>query len=125
MGYSVIIETNEYAGNFECDVCAFITGIALFGNGSALIQSEFDYSLFSDDNDVIVTADDECNLTPVGIFSENNNSVQIYFNDIPTKEIFELIKIRANIFFKESDTLLIDVYVIETHVVTTNTRISL
>lgn len=95
--YSVIIETDSYAGNFEREMCAFITGeIGECEVGSDNIDKEFDYSMF---DELINQKPDTYGVSrPVDVYSENSDSLEIYFADKPSKEMINLIHYRAELF---------------------------
>jgi hypothetical protein len=93
--YSIIIDTNQYTGNFERELCAFVTGqIGDCKVGEKFIDPDEDYELFDDD---IIRQDldnDGC-FRPVRICQDVNgkiNSIKIFFENKPTDEQINFIK---------------------------------
>lgn len=111
--YSVVIETNQYAGNFEREMCAFITGCIgeceVGGKEADIALSELDeYESRYFANRVINKMDDSGCNRPVSICgSPEYNSLQIYFSTDPCKDIQKVIVARANNFCDRRDKLQI------------------
>jgi len=107
-----IIDTDSYAGNFERDMCAYVTGVI----GDCEVGDDFAelYRKETGDGDKYETqfsdyleqrADDhgccrpcECWLDPRG---KTHNSVAIFFEKKPTTKMIELMKERAGKFAEE------------------------
>jgi hypothetical protein len=98
--YSIIIKTNQYAGNFERELCAHLTGIV----GECEVGHEYaDEEITTIFEQSIATpADDNGTRRPVGLGSRNEgatgNDVVIYFDSEPTKEQVQIIKERLLTF---------------------------
>lgn len=104
-GFGFIIDTNEYSGNFERELCAHITGhIGECGVGDEFIDDEID-GLFEN---VIGVDDDGCNR-PCKIFRNKEDtsykSVIIYFSSEPTKEQISIMKERSYTFNETNNKL--------------------
>lgn len=108
--YTCRIDTDHYAGNFEREMVAFITGQV----GECCVGEEYaklaDKELTTDatvwfmDN-TLMTSDEHGCWRPVEIVltppeNSNNNSVQVRFKENPTNSIREIIKERALMFAK-------------------------
>jgi hypothetical protein len=100
--YAIIIRTDSYAGNFERELCAHVTGI--IGEcevGRKFVDEDIE-SIF--EGSVNQKSDDHgcfrpvslggCNLTP----GFNSNDVVIWFNHLPTEEQQTIIKNNAATF---------------------------
>lgn len=102
--YLFIIDTADYAGNFERELCAYITGrIGGCGVGddmAGLFLKEMGLEQFEN---VIEQPDDHGCWRPTSICEDNPNSVEIYFGEKPTKEQIELMKERAQKFAQMPD----------------------
>ena len=113
--YSIHIVTDKYAGNFEREMCAFITGeLGDCGVGSKNISNKLDYSIFKD---LLRQESEEGCYRPVTTFGDN--TVEIFFNNKPSKDILNIVKERAKLF--DSNIKIIDTYINET--VTTFNRL--
>jgi hypothetical protein len=99
-GYVFIIDTNEYAGNFEREMCAYVTGCV----GECEVGEEFvdeETTQIFENFIKQVPDDDDCYRPCSTISSPNNkgnNSVAIYFENKPQNELITLMKVRANQF---------------------------
>ena len=112
VNFEVVIDTDSYSGNFERELCAYITGhwdLETHGGDQAEIFEEEcgdKPNPFEDYIAMALTQDDDC---PVNAYQclewepENKgmNSVGIFFEKEPTPELIELIKERAYKFEKE------------------------
>jgi hypothetical protein len=124
--YSIIIETNSYAGNFEREMCAAITGaVGECGVGSPL---DYDYSMF--EGSIVEKQDENGFYRPVSIYPDANgnyNCIQIYFDSCPTKEQLKVVTERAH-EFKETEYItnivVKDVYVLVQEYVSTRINLS-
>jgi len=100
-----VIDTADYAGNFERDLCAFIAGrVGDCGVGeefAKLFVSQVDKSdeyLF---NNVIDEMDDNGCRRPTSIYLNNDNkyhSVVIFFESKPSSSQIQLMKERSEEF---------------------------
>jgi hypothetical protein len=98
-GYAFVIDTNEYAGNFEREITAYCTGII----GECEVGEEFvdeTISLIFEENIQQVGDDNGCARPCEAISSSNGscNSIAIYFYIKPTKYQIKIIKERAELF---------------------------
>ena len=99
--HSFIIDTNEYAGNFEREMCAYVTGqIGECGVGSEYVEKGIPEQF----ENIINMPDDNGCYRPVTCFplkgTRDNSAVAIFFdsNNPPSKEQIELMKERSNLF---------------------------
>jgi hypothetical protein len=103
-----VIDTNEYAGNFERQLCAFLTGrtgdCEVGQEQADMFNEEYDINESLFDNVIDVMGDDGCNR-PVQIWQNPKHdmkytSVGIWFESKPTKEQIKLIKKRVKLYCK-------------------------
>ena len=110
-----VIDTDQYAGNFEREMCAYCTGtIGQCGVGEEIANLfEEDFELeddkYGEDNPFIdyvdnwVMGEDGCGR-PTSIWggpADNNcNSVAIFFQQEPTEEHIKIMKERSSDFAK-------------------------
>lgn len=113
-----VVDTNKYAGNFEREMCAYITGqvneseVGKEEAGEA--QSEIPGAVSRIERiigDVVDDNDDIPVFSPVTIFPnqrvENaNNSVAIYFEKLPESDLIDIMKSRANEFASRKDIFI-------------------
>jgi len=98
--YSIVIKTNQYAGNFERELCAHLTGII----GECEVGEEYVDEAITEifEESVGQMADDNGCRRPVSLGSQNEGAsgqdVVIYFDYEPTKEQVEIIKERLLTF---------------------------
>ena len=97
-GFALVIDTNKYAGNFEREMTAFLTGIV----GECEVGEEMVEKLpISFDNVMLVNDDHGCGR-PTSCYMEpksgENNSVAIFFETRPTDEQISFIKERVKLF---------------------------
>ena len=98
--YSIVIKTNQYAGNFERELCAHLTGIV----GECEVGKEYVDEEITEifEQSIDTPADDNGTRRPVGLGSQNegatSNDVVIYFDSEPTKEQVQIIKDRLLTF---------------------------
>lgn len=93
-----VIKTNKYAGNFERQLCAYITGVIGGCGVGAREQQAFctevdDHDKFMEFVDML-PHDDGC-FRPVSIFGPDYNDVAIFFHQPPTDELIDLMISRA------------------------------
>lgn len=99
---AIIIRTNEYAGNFERELCAHVTGII----GECEVGEEYIDETVNAmfEGFLSFKPDDSGCYRPVslgGCYSTPNynaNDVVIWFGEMPTKEMVTMIKERALTF---------------------------
>jgi len=98
--YAIVIKTNQYAGNFERELCAYLTGII----GECEVGEEYVDETITEifEESVSQVADDNGCFRPVGLGSQNEGAsgqdVVIYFDTEPTKEQVQIIKERLITF---------------------------
>jgi len=95
--YGFVIDTDTYAGNFEREMCAYMTGmIGDCGVGDEYVDFEIQ-DMFHDN--VKSVADDSGCYRPVTIYLDRDgkgyNSVLIYFRRMPTSQQITMLKDRA------------------------------
>lgn len=99
--YLFVIDTNAYAGNFERDMCAYMTGhVGDCGVGIGMAE------LYAKDEGeplyrVISVPDEQGCNRPTSIWPSPNgdmNSVAIFFETRPNKNEIALLKRRAAMF---------------------------
>lgn len=111
-----VIDTDQYAGNFEREMCAYCTGmIGQCGVGEEMMELfKEDFKLeankYDEDNpfmdyiDIWVMNDDGCGR-PTSIWrspsGDGCNSVAIFFEQEPTEELIKIMKERAQSFVKD------------------------
>ena len=110
--FEVGIDTDSYAGNFERELCAYVTGHwdqeTHGGDQAEVFEKEWGDrpNPFEDYITMALTQDDDC---PVNTYqclewepvNKKMNSVGIFFEKEPTSELIELIKKRAYKFEKK------------------------
>lgn len=107
--FTFIVDTDKYSGNFEREMCAFVTGqVGECGVGDEYADSfeeEFGEDFTYKVGDMMEgVPDDHGCFRPVGIStapdSDECASVEIYFGDKPDSEIVKMMKERAVFFGK-------------------------
>ena len=104
-GFAFIVDTDSYAGNFEREMTAFVTGqIGECEVGKEIIQEDFDYGGFSQ---IVykLPADNGC-YRPTAIWEveyekdgrKPYNAVAMFLNERPSAEMLELMKSRVALF---------------------------
>jgi hypothetical protein len=101
--FTFVVDTNQYAGNFERQLCAYITGLVgdcdVGGEYSTLFQQEETTPPF---DEVVAYPDDHGCFRPCEIFKDSKgakyNSVAIHFETRPTASHIEIMKRRAFLF---------------------------
>src|SRR6187397_1215283 len=99
--YQLIVKTNSYAGNFEREMCAFMTGqIGECGVGSEFVEKEI-AEKFGDK--ISGKTDDHACFRPVEVYweGEDNNSFVIFLEDKLSKEDIDFLEERAKLFAKK------------------------
>lgn len=109
--FSLVIDTDSYAGNFERELCAYVTGeegdCGVVCENFESIQEELDKWEIRDI--IMKVSDDRGCARPCYIAQSPNfkyNSVEIFFEDEPTPELISLFKERTLQAAQDSKTLL-------------------
>ena len=105
-GFVFVIDTNQYAGNFEREMCAHLTGVI----GECEVGEEYvDKNITKMfDEDIQQCGDDHGCYRPCEIVSNEDRksqSVGIFFNKKPTEEQIETMKSRSYTFNKKRKEL--------------------
>ena len=108
-----IIDTDKYAGNFEREMCAFVTGhIGDCGVGEEGQKLFFEQFEIDDEEqgpffEKVISIPDEhgcCRPTSIWITKDSDrgayNSVAIFFDEQPDKVLIEIMKERAEKYCK-------------------------
>lgn len=115
-----VIDTNYYAGNFERESCAYITGII----GECEVGDDYakEYTESVDFEKITEqVADEHGCCRPVSIypsFSGEYNSIAIFFTELPEDNIISLLKRRALEISKKLDYEILGFRWIELKIVT-------
>jgi hypothetical protein len=102
--YVIIVRTNQYAGNFERELCAHLTGIIGECEVGDDYVDEFITAIF--ETTIAQIPDDNCCRRPVSLGGciktegYNGNDVVIWFDGKPTDEQIQIIKERSETFNK-------------------------
>jgi hypothetical protein len=111
--YVVVIDTNQYSGNFEREMGMYITGQALayIGGGSAWyrelaekeLEPEADGFLPFEDRLMNFVGDDLEHCWPRYVYmvtdvNDEHNSVGLYFRERPPESVLKVVKERAEKF---------------------------
>lgn len=111
-GYVLVVDTNRHAGNFEREMCAFITGILGASEAGEEEAAKFfeDLGLNSKEDQMFnnpfadlvvqIPRDSECCHSPCSIWGNEINSVAIFFCERPSDELIAMMKERARQFCK-------------------------
>jgi len=93
-GFAFIIDTNEYAGNFEREMTAFITGVV----GECEVGEEYIDEDIAEifDEEIQQVSDDHGCYRPCEVYK--GDSVAIFFNSKPSDSLIEIMKSRAYLF---------------------------
>ena len=105
--FEVIVFTNKYAGNFERELCAYVTGM-----WDLETHGEVQAAVFNDEvgepnpfEEYVTVQIDEHGLNSPNCIERDYlgsyTGVGIYFNKKPTPALIELIKERAHKFCKD------------------------
>jgi len=109
-GYVFVIDTSHYAGNFEREMCAFMTGIlGASGVGEEEAVRFFeDLGLTSREDQILnnpfadlviqIPRDSECCHSPCSVWGNEINSVAIFFDERPPDELLAMMRERARQF---------------------------
>jgi hypothetical protein len=97
-GFAFIVDTDQYAGNFEREMTAFLTGRI----GDCEVGEELIEELPISFDNVLDVADDHGCYRPTSCWqspdSVANNSVAIFFETRPTQEQIDFMKERVKSF---------------------------
>ena len=100
--YVLRIETDKYAGNFERDMWAYITGlVGDCGTGSKMAEifkndSVDEYIVEWFEDEIIFIQDEHGAYSPVQMYGPPNyKSIEVQFSSLPSKEILDVIYNRA------------------------------
>ena len=102
--YVIIVRTNQYAGNFERELCAHLTGIIGECEVGDDYVDEFITAIF--ETTIAQIPDDNGCRRPVSLGGciktegYNGNDVVIWFDGKPTDEQIQIIKERSETFNK-------------------------
>lgn len=109
--WGIIIDTNLYAGNFEREMTAHITGVV----GDCGKGKEYVEDCFFEENRIKQVADDRGTYRPTTIWHRDTmnsdvyySSVLIYFESKPTDEEIAIVKERASTFPEAKRSRLLD-----------------
>ncbi len=93
-GFGLVIKTNSYTGNFEREMCAFLTGqVGECEVGKELKDVLLDKPDF--EHNIQHVADDHGCYRPCSLHEKNSNSMIIFFHTKPTEEQINWIKAHA------------------------------
>lgn len=115
----VVLHTNNYAGNFEREMTAYITGqigdCEVGQHAAYIAEHELDEEHLAFFGDCIVhESDDHGCARPCSIWNAEGNSgykdVAIFFENVPPQDILEMMLKRARNFSKDVDVSKIEVY---------------
>ena len=103
--YGFVIDTDQYSGNFERELTAYMTGIV----GECEVGKNFVEEDISDyfEELIMQVADDNGTFRPCEVYKNNkesshpNSSVIIYFFEKPTLENITILKERALQFSRD------------------------
>jgi len=110
--YLFIVDTNSYAGNFERQMCAYMTGCygecEVGESESCIFEQEVDDCELKEELDNIITQRSENGCArPVEICSastgEKYNSFMIFMIVKPSKRLVEFLTLRAEAYGKLHD----------------------
>lgn len=89
------IKTDSYAGNFEREMCAYVTGQI----GECEVGEEFvDDNIRNLFSNVMDLPDDHGCYRPVSLDDSNSDNLIIFFEDEPTKEQIQIMMERSSNF---------------------------
>jgi hypothetical protein len=101
-GFGFVIRTNEYAGNFEREMCAFVTGrVGECEVGDKYVEPKvFEQAKKNgiDFENVMDVADDNGCFRPTSSTGPKYNDVAIFFEEKPSDKQIEFMKARAELF---------------------------
>lgn len=103
--YELHIETNKYAGNFEREMCAFLTGVigecGVGDSEQAIYKEEESYEF-----EIRQVADEHGVERPVVISGEGYESLTIFLYEPLNDTEIEIIKRRLPIFAEQNNLVI-------------------
>lgn len=95
-----LIKTNQYAGNFEREMCAFMTGVLGDCGVGDIAAGLFSQQCPGEDwtEKVQQVVDDHGCYRPVGVWDLDSNDVAIFLEEKPTVDEVEFLRKRAMLF---------------------------
>lgn len=117
--FAIVIKTDSYAGNFEREMCAHVTGhVGECGVGSEYVNSEVKSKFYGYIEEV---PDDRGCYRPVSLgcdlpdeFGLSSDDVVIWFNEKPTDEMVKVVNERLETFKHDGNSPQIyEVFVIK------------
>ena len=94
-----IIKTDEHAGNFEREMCAYITGALGTTDVGAKESEKFQKQYpakYNDFQDLVVDfADEYGGHTPVAVWDGDSSGVGIFFQTRPSDNLLMFMRLRA------------------------------
>lgn len=91
--WGLIIKTDSYAGNFERELCAWLTGtIGECGVGKELVEPDIE-AMF--ENLMYQVTDDHGYYRPVSIRFDDTNNLVIFFESSPSEQQMTVILERS------------------------------
>jgi len=100
--YTLRIEIDKYAGNFEYDMWAYISGIVGDGNCGCEMAEVFrndnvdEYIVEWFDDEIIFIQDERGAYRPVQMYGPPNyKGIEVRFSSLPSKEILDIVYHRA------------------------------
>jgi len=113
--YKILIKTDSYAGNFERQLCAHLTGHI----GECEVGKEYvNEKIYEEFEDCIEQKPDENgHFRPVDL-GKNSNDIVIFFYKQPTRKQIDIIRERIKTFktkdrFTETPKIFDDIFLIE------------
>lgn len=109
--YIIVIDTDQFAGNFVRELCGWTTGQYGYGGDHIGSFESMMYAREEDDTTLMLfsnmehTPDDKGNLYPCRIWESPNgqmNSVALFFESRPTEQQIAIIKRRCGTFNNRS-----------------------
>jgi len=126
--YLLIVETDQYAGNFEREMCAYMTGRigdCEVGDEEALTaKKELSKEVFEwCDQCIKREPDDHGCYRPVKM-GDDTTTLHIFLEELPPAEVFQVLKDRAAVYGRSgvSKITVSNVRLVKTTTVTTYTE---
>lgn len=124
-GFAFVIDTDSYAGNFERELCAFVTGQV----GDCEVGTpnpSYNYDEF--EGTMMWIPDDNGCRRPVSLTwgpDKKPNSVALYFEIEPNVPMIEIMKHRSTEFCENNTIKILEFRLIQRETITTDTPISI
>jgi len=97
--YQLVVKTNCYAGNFEREMCAYMTGqIGDCEVGGKFVKEEIKEKF---EDKISGEVDDNGTFRPVALDDENSDNFVIFLEEKLSKEDVKFLEKRAKLFEKE------------------------